>query len=551
MDIHNPSNETIIKDDAVLKHIHSIVAPHATLVTTRAKRKKDTLQRTVSWLDWSAIAAFSLPFLLYWLTAAPTIYNLDSAEFTTAVATNGLIRATGYPLYLLLGKLWLWLPLGTDMGYRLNLLSAFCGAMTILLGERILRRLGVSSWARLAALGLLATAPFFWALSLIAEVYTLHTALMAGVILALMRWAAAPTAWRFALSVFLMALSLGNHAATVLLIPGCIWFVLTQHPRKVLQPHMLLIGMGALLLGTAVFLLLPLRYASQPTFNYAGLYDSFGVFHPINLQTWSGFWQLISGQTFAGQMFGYHLTDLGPQVVTYVSQLWRAFFAIGIGPGIVGMVVLWRRDWRLNGLLSLMFLANAIFYINYRVVDKETMFLPTYLIFAIWVGIGCQWLLNEVMPNPKKTETLASVKLNTFVPLCIMLIVALPVGANWRQVDLSDDWSTRQQSELILQQAEPNALIFGWWETVPAIQYLQLVEGQRPDITVINRFLISAEDMNRLITNAVNQRPVYINNPSIALLRETTATAVGPLYRLEPQKPAVIDPHKTVMEQQN
>ena len=198
-----------------------------------------------------------------------------------------------------------------------------------------------------------------------------------------------------------------------------------------------------------------------------------------------------------------------------------------------------------------MFLANAIFYINYRVVDKETMFLPTYLIFAVWVGIGCQWLLNEVMPNPKKTETLASVKLNTFVPLCIMLIVALPVGANWRQVDLSDDWSTRQQSELILQQAEPNALIFGWWETVPAIQYLQLVEGQRPDITVINRFLISAEDMNRLITNAVNQRPVYINNPSIALLRETTATAVGPLYRLEPQKPAVIDPHKTVMEQQN
>jgi hypothetical protein len=53
-------------------------------------------------VDWRGLAAFALPLLVYVLTLAPTIYNLDSAELTTAAATGGLVRATGYPVYLML-----------------------------------------------------------------------------------------------------------------------------------------------------------------------------------------------------------------------------------------------------------------------------------------------------------------------------------------------------------------------------------------------------------------------------------------------------------------
>ncbi len=478
----------------------------------------------------TAVFAFALPFVLYAFTLAPTIYNLDSAEFTTAVATNGLIRATGYPLYLLLGKLWSWLPLSSDMGYKMNLFSAFNGAFTILLAERIMRRLGVGALARLAAVGLLATAPYFWALSLIAEVYTLHTTLMAGVILALLRWAEAPTPLRLALPILLMALSLGNHAATILLAPGCVWFVLTRHPRQLLQLRTWAIGTGAVLLGSTIFLLLPVRYAGQPIFNYAGQYDATGVFQPANLQTLDGVWWLITGQTFAGQMFGYRWADVWSQAADFGMQLWRAFFAIGVGPGVVGALVLLRRDWRSGGLLLLLFLANAIFYINYRVIDKNTMFLPAYLIFTLWVGVGYQLLLGW---TAQQERPFPSLKLIRYVMIGAVVLAA---GFNWRLVDLSDDWSTREQAETILSLVEPEAMVFGWWDTAPSIQYLQLVEGERPDVTVINRFLISPEDMNRLILTEINRRPVYINNPSVELLQRTTAVAVGPLYRLEPRR---------------
>jgi hypothetical protein len=110
------------------------------------------LHRLVMSYGLTAVA-FCLPFILYLFTAAPTIYNLDSAELTAAAATGGLMRATGYPLYLSLGYLWSKIPIG-DVGYRLNLFSAFNGALTIALLERILRRWRIAPWVIIGALGL-------------------------------------------------------------------------------------------------------------------------------------------------------------------------------------------------------------------------------------------------------------------------------------------------------------------------------------------------------------------------------------------------------------
>ena len=496
----------------------------------RLEKTETQTRRLAVRVDWPALAAFGLPMLLYVLTAAPTIFNLDSAEFTTAVASGGIVRATGYPLYLLLGKLWLWLPLAGDVGHRMNLFSAFWGAVTLFLADRILRRLDVGPWARLGALGLLAASPYFWGLSLIAEVYTLHTGLMAGILLLLLAWAERPSPGRLAWPVLLMALSAGNHAATALLIPGAVWFVATSHPRQLLRPRVWIVGGLALLVGASIFLVLPWRYLAQPAFNYAGIYDGEGVFHPVDLTTLQGIWWLISGQTFASRMFAYGLDELGPEILAYAGQLWSTFLALGIGPGLLGGVVLARRNWRLAGFLLLLFLANAAFYIDYRVVDKETMFLPTYLIWALWLGVGYQVLLDWV--RDQRGGFLRSWHLQALMTGAVFLALIL----HWPLTDLSQDWSTREQSQAILETVEPDALVLGWWETIPALQYMQLVEGQRPDVTLLNRFLIPPEAMHQLILAEIHRRPVYINNPSVMLLKETRVTKVGPLYKLEPRR---------------
>ncbi len=474
------------------------------------------------------LLAFTLPFLLYLLNLAPTIYNLDSAELTTAAATGGIVRATGYPLYLALGKLWSLIPIG-DVGFRLNLLSAAGGALTIALSERILNRWKIGPWATFGALGLLATAPFFWSLSLVAEVYTLHTALMALVVLLLLRWADKPTAGRLAATSLVIGLSLGHHAATVLLLPGVTWFVLTRAPRQALHWRSIPYSAVALLAGLSIYLYLPYLHSTQPAFNYAGIYDSMGVFHSINLQTLEGLWWLLSGKSFAAQMFAYRGPELWHEIAWFGGQLWRAFLGIGIGPGLLGAYLMLRRDWRVGSMLLFMFLVSTAFYIDYRVVDKETMFLPSYVIWALWLGAGYQGLLDWVRENFKRQTQAWQYQL---LGVILAVAVLFSAGWDWTHASLAGDWSTRTKGEQILAKAEPEALIFGWWDTVPVIEYLQLVEKQRPDVTAINRFLISQEDLETLIMDRVDHQPIYIDSPVQALLKDFSFRPAGQLYQV-------------------
>lgn len=494
------------------------------------------VQPTLARADWRGVVAFGLPFFLYVLTLAPTVYNLDSAEFTTAAATGGLVRATGYPLYLLLGRIWSWLPAG-DVGYRMNLLSAFSGALTVALADRILRRLDVGPWATLGALGLLASAPYFWAMSLIAEVYTLHTALMAGLILALLRWAEQPSPARLALAGLLGGLSMGNHAATVLLIPGAVWYVLTAASRKVLAARPLVVTLGASLLGLSIYLYLPYLYGATPAFNYAGQYAASGEFLPVNLLTVQGLWWLASGRAFAGEMFAYRGAELWREAGHFGVQLWRAFFIAGFGPGLLGIGVLLRRNWRVGGMLALMFAFSAGFYIDYRVVDKDTMYLPAYLIWALWLGIGLQTLLDWLRHQYARTR---HERIQVWLLRgAIAGVVLVAVAWNWQSVDLSDDWTARRQGEAILHRVEPDALVLGWWDTAPVLEYLQLVEGHRPDLLVINRFLISHDAMLHLIEREMARRPVYIDDPPYDLPEAVKAVPAGSLHRILPADGAI------------
>src|SRR3990170_107076 len=76
------------------------------------------------------LLAFLLPFLLYALTTSPTITSYaDSAELTTAAYNLDAAHPPGYPLYILLGKLFTLIPLG-PIAFRTNLLSCVAGAAT-------------------------------------------------------------------------------------------------------------------------------------------------------------------------------------------------------------------------------------------------------------------------------------------------------------------------------------------------------------------------------------------------------------------------------------
>jgi hypothetical protein len=229
-------------------------------------------------------------------------------------------------------------------------------------------------------------------------------------------------------------------------------------------------------------------------------------------------------------MFSYNLPDLWGEALVFVQQLWRAFFVIGIAPGIIGMVMLLRRNWQFGMMLLLMFFSHALFYIDYRAGDKELMFLPNYLIWALWIGIGLQWLLD--WNRGEIAQDLINHWSINLVYIVIAAAVIFNFVWNWPLIDLSDDWSVRERGDNIMELVDPNAIIIGYWDTAPVIEYLQLVEGRRPDIQTINRFLIPPVYIESLISQNLPTRPIYIDRITGNLDQIYHSKKVGVLYRL-------------------
>jgi 4-amino-4-deoxy-L-arabinose transferase-like glycosyltransferase len=491
----------------------------------------------MSRVDLAAWLAFLLPLSVYLLTACTTVYNLDSAEFSAAVHVLGIVRATGYPLYLLLGKAFtLLLPVG-DVGFRLNVLSALCAAGTTALLYRFIRRLTRQRAASLAASLLFAFSYYFWAQAVVAEVYTLHTLLMISLFLLLERWTHSLADGLLVAIGLLYGLSFGNHMSTLLLAPGIGLYLLVVAGRDLFRPRRLLLLAGPFLVGLLVYLYLPLRYLADPIFNYAGHFDSTGNFVPLDMTRPQNLWWLITGQGFQKLMFDYGPGELLSELQGVAHRLWGNFLGIGILPGLLGAIIQIRRRPRHLLLLAPIFAANLVFFVNYRIVDKEVMFVPAYLIWTIWIGEGFAWLVHWVQDQraaaSKRAPAWAWV-------LALLALAALLV--NWPLVDVHGDSRARDRAEAILSVAGPDAIVFGWWTSAPPMHYLQIVENRRPDVLVINRFLIGADEMYDLIDRSLGRRPVYTVELDEGLVNVYRAVSLGPMFELMPHQVAGAQP---------
>src|SRR5262245_45366294 len=111
-----------------------------------------------------ALAAFGL----YLATLLPGLGIGDTAEFQRVVALLTLAHPTGYPLYSLLGWLWVQLPLGGTPAWRMNLFSALGAALAIGVLYLVARALGQRRAVAAAVALALATSLTFWSQATIA-----------------------------------------------------------------------------------------------------------------------------------------------------------------------------------------------------------------------------------------------------------------------------------------------------------------------------------------------------------------------------------------------
>ena len=88
---------------------------------------------------------------------------------------------------------------------------------------------------------------------------------------------------------------------------------------------------------------------------------------------------MVRGAMFSDLMFGYRLAEVPGETLRFAALVWRAFLGAGPGLAALGLIEQWRRDRTAAGALALMGGATVVFYVNYRVPDKNTMFLVPLL----------------------------------------------------------------------------------------------------------------------------------------------------------------------------
>lgn len=182
---------------------------------------------------------FSLTALVYWQTVAPTFSFWDCGEFVASAYTLGVAHPPGSPLYVTIARLFSILPIGMDIGWRVNLLSVFSSSLAAMFGYLIVQRI-ISTWflgpqARdrinriisylAGAIGalVLAFGRTAWSNAVEAEVYGLTMALFLAVLylitLAIDNRQARRRAAFLLGATYLTALGLGVHMTVFLMAP--------------------------------------------------------------------------------------------------------------------------------------------------------------------------------------------------------------------------------------------------------------------------------------------------------------------------------------------
>jgi hypothetical protein len=459
---------------------------------------------------------------LYLKTAAPGIYSFDAADLTLAAATWGIPHATGYPLFVLLGRLFVTLlPVG-DAAYRMGAMTALFAALSVAILYALLRELRLGRPASALAAAAFGVSYYQWASAVVTKEHSLHDLLLAATLLLLARWSR-PASWEpgigkgagfgwLVAATACYGLSLTNHLAAALYAPAMAAFALrTSAGRRLFAARGVTaagILAGVLALSLLPYLYLPLAFMAKPAFDVAGHFDATGTFQPVNLGTWQGMLWMLSGRQFAGAIFGSPLGALPGQVFELLRWWWGTYFGLGAVLGAAGLKAFQARSRSFFRLAAAIALLHAAFFVTYAVGDRDSMFVPVYLLWAIPLAFGIEWLAGRLASVPARRGLFALLALG----------IAGGAAANYRLLDLSADQRPRDWAVNMLQRLPANATLLTRWDFSGPVRYEQLLEGMRPDVRVIDTFLMAPADLRRFVQATVDRQPLVVDD--VSLLRK-------------------------------
>ncbi len=486
------------------------------------------------WLDGWLLAGLILVF--YVITLAPTVLWGDGAHFQRT-ASQGVLDADGGGrlVWFQAARLFLHLPWG-EPAWRVNLLSAAAGALTVLCIVAAARQAGVSRAAAAVAGLALAVSHTFWIHAVRAEIYTVFLALMALELWLWFRWR--PESW---LSVAAAVLLLGPlvlaHQMTVLLLPAFAYLLWRR--RTWLTPRQWVALFAALAISAGLAAIALQRQVGASTWG-----DSLVIYFTR------------FGRDFTPALFDFSLANFPRDAATFLAFFVLQFIGLSLVLIWVGAKH-WLRSRRAGEeawiALAVLYLTDLLFAFSYRVNDQYVFYLPGYLVCVLFSGRGWDALATSWRPMQQRFLRFALLALLVVTPISAyaaasQLFAALelnPLGIRqlpYREPNRYFLWPATQRDDGAAQFARaalraipPGSLLIADYTPFEPLAYVQSVEALGAGVRLVQ--VQPEDDLGALIDRLGAGGEVFLadNNPRYYRLESLPGVVIEPfdvIYRL-------------------
>ncbi len=449
---------------------------------------------------WPAVTA-GLVFLIYLAsTGSGVSFYRDSGELITSAYTLSVAHSPGYPVYMLLGKLFIEI-LGLfriNPAYSMNIFSALAGAAGIYYIILSVREITGNSYISVFA-GLITAFTYInWLLAVVAEMYSLSFFFGAFLLYLMIKR-------KYSLFGFVFGLSLGNHLSilfAVIPMAAALYFFMPAFKKVPLKSISLYF-----VLGLAIYAYLPVRASSGSFINWG---------NPSNIER---FWEVVSRSAYG------HTLDLVSREVTltqvYMPQL-RGFFAAILRditfPGIIfSLLGIYygfkeRRFKKISFVLAAIFMLTGPYFLYLARMPVnphanaiiEVGYIFPEMVLAIFSAFGLFFIAEKIKIK------------NLWIFGASFLIIIYAVFNIYPKADKRNKYFADDYAVNILNTVDKKSIVIMRRDhTLFALWYKIYVENFRPEVKVISKGLLSAEwyrDKLRKDFPAMDWKEEYLND---------------------------------------
>lgn len=427
------------------------------------------------------ISVFLSTFVVYLSTLARSLVAFgDAPEFVVAVLTSGIPHPSGYPLFVLLGKLAILLPLDNKI-MLINCVSAVFGSLTCSLVALTVYKITRSFFSSFLAALVLGFSFLFWKYSIVSEPFTLNTFFAAILIYLALTLTSRK---RFYIFAIFAGLSLANHLTIVLIFPSLFYILWKQKLPLSFRDYTI-----------SLFLFLTFGLLPYSYLWWAGQHNPLQSWG--NTATLSGISNIMFRKAYGStSLSAGNVPDatFSQQIISYLSITNEQFTLVSIGLFLLGLFALFRikreifvaflSSFLLSGIVFILFAKTPLGDVAFRAISERFLLLSE-IFFALIVGVGFTIIISQKSPY------------RLILTLIFFLLLAFLSIHNFRILDQKRNMFTYNLADDIFTTTPNGALLLIRGDAYySSVLYAYLVEKKRQDLAIIFPAFLTPDNLD-------------------------------------------------------